>query len=165
MQSIYDFTVQDIDGNDVSLATYKGKVVMIVNVASKCGFTKQYGGLQKLYETHKDSGFVVLGFPANNFLGQEPGSELEIKQFCSLTFGVQFPMFAKISVRGSDMHPLYRYLTDKQTNPEFSGKISWNFNKFLIDRTGKTVARFGSRVTPESKDVAEAIEKALGKAG
>jgi glutathione peroxidase len=165
MQSVYDATVQDIDGKDVSLAAYKGKVVMIVNVASKCGFTKQYGGLQQLYETHRDRGFVILGFPANNFLGQEPGTELEIKQFCTLNFGVTFPMFAKISVRGGDIHPLYRFLTDKSTNPEFGGKITWNFNKFLIGRGGKIVARFGSRAKPESKEVAEAIEAALGKRG
>ena len=165
MQSIHDFTVKDIEGNDVSLSAYKGNVVMIVNVASKCGFTGQYAGLQQLYAKHKDRGFVILGFPSNNFLGQEPGTNKEIKQFCSLTYGVEFPMFAKISVRGSGIHPLYRFLTDKQTDPEFSGKITWNFNKFLIDRTGKIVARFGSRTTPESKEVAEAIEKALGKAG
>ena len=160
--SIYDFTMKDIDGNDVSLATFRGKVVMIVNVASKCGFTKQYAGLQTLYERFRERGFVILGFPANNFLWQEPGTDGEIKQFCSLKFGVTFPMFSKISVKGSDQHPLYRYLTDDKANPGFGGAISWNFNKFLVDRSGCVVARFGSRTEPEDTSVIEAVEKALG---
>ncbi len=162
MASIYDFTMKDIDGNDVNLATFRGKVVMIVNVASKCGFTKQYAGLQRLYEKHRDRGFVILGFPANNFLWQEPGSDSEIKQFCSLKYAVTFPMFLKISVKGSDQHPLYRYLTDKEANPALGGKITWNFNKFLVDRAGRVVARFGSRTEPEDAAVIEAVEKALG---
>lgn len=162
-RSIYDFTMKDIDGKDVSLATFKGKVVMIVNVASKCGFTGQYAGLQALYEKHRDKGLVILGFPANDFLWQEPGTEGEIKQFCTLEFGVTFPLFAKIHVKGSDQHPLYAYLTDKQANPDFSGKITWNFNKFLVGRDGRIVARFGSRTKPESKDVAAAVEKALAE--
>jgi len=161
MKSIYDFTVKDIDGKDVKLENYKGKVVLIVNVASKCGFTPQYEGLQKIYTKYKDQGFVILGFPANNFMGQEPGTNEEIKQFCSLNYNVTFPMFSKISVKGKDIAPLYQYLTEKETNPEFSGKISWNFNKFLIDRQGKIVARFGSRAKPESQEVIAAIEKAL----
>lgn len=161
MKSIYDFTVKDIDGKDVKLENYKGKVVLIVNVASKCGFTPQYEGLQKIYTKYKDQGFVILGFPANNFMGQEPGTNEEIKQFCSLNYNVTFPMFSKISVKGKDIAPLYQYLTEKETNPEFSGKISWNFNKFLIDREGKIVARFGSRAKPESQEVIAAIEKAL----
>ncbi|MDZ7263299.1 MAG: glutathione peroxidase [candidate division KSB1 bacterium] len=161
MKAIYDFTVKDIDGKDQKLEQYKGQVVMIVNVASRCGFTPQYAGLQKLYSKYKDRGFVVLGFPANNFMGQEPGSNEEIKQFCSVNYQVTFPMFSKISVKGKDIAPLYRYLTDKATNPEFAGDISWNFNKFLIDRQGKIVARFGSRTTPESDEVIQAIEKAL----
>ena len=162
MASIYDFTMKDIDGNDVSLATFRGKVVMIVNVASKCGFTKQYAGLQTLYERFRERGFVILGFPANNFLWQEPGTDGEIKQFCSLKFGVTFPMFSKISVKGSDQHPLYRTLTDDKANPGFGGAISWNFNKFLVDRSGRVVARFGSRTEPEDTSVIEAVEKALG---
>jgi len=158
---IYDFVVQRIDGVPTPLAAYKGQVLLIVNVASRCGFTGQYDGLQKVYDNYKDRGLVVLGFPANDFLGQEPGSNAEIAQFCSLKYHVTFPMFEKIVVTGRDMHPLYKYLTDKQTNPEFSGRITWNFNKFLIGRDGRIVARFGSRTAPEHKDVNAAIEKAL----
>lgn len=163
MKSIYDFTMNDIDGKPVALSEYKGKVVMIVNVASRCGFTPQYAGLQKLYEKYGERGFVILGFPANNFLGQEPGAEAEIKSFCSLNYGVTFPMFEKISVKGKDIHPLYAYLTSKDTNPEFSGAISWNFNKFLVGRDGRVVNRFGSRDVPESKAITGAIEAALGE--
>ena len=161
MKSIYDFTMKDIDGKDVKLEQYKGKAILIVNVASKCGFTPQYEGLEKIYSRYKDKGFVILGFPANNFMGQEPGTNEEIKQFCSLNYNVTFPMFSKISVKGKDIAPLYKYLTEKETNPEFSGKISWNFNKFLVDRDGKIVARFGSRAKPESEEVIQAIEKVL----
>jgi glutathione peroxidase-family protein len=161
MNSIYDFTMKDIDGNDRSLAVYTGKVVMIVNVASKCGFTGQYAGLEKLYLKYKDRGFVILGFPANNFLGQEPGSNEEIRQFCSLTYNVTFPMFSKISVKGDDLAPLYRFLTDKTTDPEHGGSITWNFNKFLIGRDGKIINRFGTRTPPEDKDLISAIESAL----
>jgi glutathione peroxidase len=161
MKSIYDFEVKDIDGNDVKLEQFKGKVVMIVNVASKCGFTPQYEGLQKIYSQYKDRGFVILGFPANNFLSQEPGTNEEIKQFCSLNYNVTFPMFSKISVKGKDIAPLYIYLTEKKTNPEFPGKIGWNFNKFLIDREGNIVGRFGSRAKPVSDEVIQAIEKVL----
>lgn len=163
MSSIYDFVVKDIDGNDVKLEQFKGKVMLIVNVASKCGFTPQYEGLQKLYMQYKDKGLVVLGFPANNFLNQEPGSNAEIKQFCSLNYNVTFPMFSKISVKGKDIAPLYKYLTSKETNPEFAGDISWNFNKFLVDRSGKIVARFGSRTRPESDELVQAIERALAQ--
>ncbi len=153
--------VKDIDGNEVALSTYKGKVLLIVNVASKCGFTKQYAGLQKLYETYKDKGLVVLGFPANNFFRQEPGSNAEIKQFCTTKFNVSFPMFAKISVRGKDIAPLYAFLTSQETQPVKQGKISWNFNKFLVDRTGNVVHRFGSRTTPEDKKLITAAEALL----
>ena len=159
--SVYDFTLKDIDGNDVKLDKYKGSVVMIVNTASRCGYTPQYDGLQKIYEVYKDKGFVVLGFPANNFMGQEPGTEKEIKEFCTLKYKVAFPMFSKISVTGSDQHPLYGYLTNKKTNPEFGGDISWNFNKFLIGRDGKIVGRFGSKDKPEDLTVTAAIEKSL----
>lgn len=161
MPSIYDFTVQRITGEDVKLATYKGNVMLIVNVASKCGFTPQYKGLQKLHETYADQGLVVMGFPANDFGNQEPGSNEQILSFCTTTYHVEFPMFAKISVTGKDKHPLYRFLTEKETNPEFAGEISWNFNKFLIDRTGKIVARFDSRDKPEDDTVIQAIETAL----
>ena len=161
--SFYDFTMKDIDGNDISLSAFRGKVVLVVNVASRCGFTSQYTGLEKLYETYKDRGLVILGFPANNFLSQEPGTDPEIKTFCSTKYNVTFPMFSKISVKGSDQHPLYRWLTGKETDPEFAGAITWNFNKFLLDRTGRVVARFGSRTTPEDKELIAAIEKALAE--
>jgi glutathione peroxidase len=161
VSSIYDFAVKDIDGEEVKLEEYEGKVILIVNVASKCGFTPQYKGLQALYEKYQSDGFVVLGFPANNFLGQEPGSNEEIKQFCSLTYGVTFPMFSKISVKGDDIAPLYVYLTDASTNPDFAGGISWNFNKFLIGRDGNILNRFGSKDDPGSDKVLHAIEEAL----
>jgi len=163
MTNIYDFTMQDIDGKDVSVSIFKGKVLLIVNVASKCGFTGQYEGLEKLYTTYTNRGFVVLGFPANDFLGQEPGTEAEIKNFCTLTYGVDFPMFAKISVKGKDIHPLYAFLTSKEINPNFGGAISWNFNKFLIGRDGTIVGRFGSRTKPDDKELIAAVEKALQK--
>jgi glutathione peroxidase len=153
--------MKDIDGNDKPLSVYTGKVVMIVNVASKCGFTGQYAGLEKLYLKYKDRGFVILGFPANNFMGQEPGSNQEIKHFCSLTYNVTFPMFAKISVKGDDQAPLYRFLTDKTTNPAHGGSITWNFNKFLIGKDGRIINRFGTKISPEDKAVISAIESAL----
>lgn len=159
--SIYQFTMKDIDGKDVNMETYKGSVVMIVNVASKCGYTPQYEGLEAIYKKYKQQGFVVLGFPANNFMGQEPGTEAEIKDFCSTTYGVTFPMFSKISVTGSDQHPLYTFLTSKESDPEFGGDISWNFNKFLIGRTGKIVGRFATKDKPESESVTTAIETQL----
>ena len=160
-KSFYDFAVKDIDGQDVDLAGYKGRVLLVVNVASRCGFTKQYAGLEKLYQAYKDRGFAVLGFPANDFLGQEPGTEAEIKSFCSLTYGVTFPMFSKISVKGKTIHPLYAYLTDDARHPGFGGAISWNFNKFLIGRDGAIRARYGSRTAPEDPELAAAIEAAL----
>ena len=160
-KSLYEFTMKNIDGQNVKLDAFKGKVVMVVNVASKCGYTPQYEGLQALYDKNKDKGFVILGFPANNFMGQEPGTEAEIKEFCTSKYHVTFPMFAKISVKGEDQHPLYNYLTNKATDPEFAGDITWNFNKFLIDRSGKIVARFGSKETPESDAVTAAVEKYL----
>ena len=161
VNSIYDIDVKDIKGNTFKLDRYKGQVMLIVNVASQCGYTPQYAGLQKLYETYQSQGLVVLGFPANNFGGQEPGTEAEIVEFCSMKYNVKFPMFSKISAAGADIHPLYRFLTDKQTNPQFAGKINWNFNKFLIDRQGQPVARFDSSDKPESEKVIRAIEAAL----
>jgi len=155
--SVYEFTVDTIDGKPQSLSIYKGQVLLIVNTASKCGFTKQYAGLQSLYEKYKDRGLVVLGFPANNFGGQEPGTNEEIQQFCSLKFNVTFPMFAKISVKGGDTHPLYAWLT---AHPN-GAAVSWNFNKFLIGRDGNAIAHFGSRTAPESEELNAAIEKAL----
>ena len=161
VKSIYDFTMWDIDGNEVNLSNYKGKVLLVVNVASKCGFTGQYAGLEKLYQSYADKGLVVLGFPANNFMGQEPGTEAEIKSFCSLTYGVTFPMFAKISVKGKSIHPLYAFLTAKETNPNFAGAISWNFNKYLIGRDGAILGHYGSRTAPDDKELVAAIEQAL----
>lgn len=158
--SVYDFTMKNIDGQPTPLAQYKGKTLLIVNVASKCGYTKQYAELEKLYEQYKDKGLVILGFPANNFKGQEPGSDEQIKQFCTANYGVTFPMFSKISVKGEDMHPLYQYLTTSATPP---GDIGWNFEKFVIAPDGTIVARFKSKVTPESDDVKQAIQTAMAK--
>ena len=155
--SVYDFSADTIAGEPRNLSEYQGQVLLIVNTASKCGFTKQYAGLQELYEKYKDRGLVVLGFPANNFLGQEPGSNEEIAQFCSMKFSVTFPMFGKISVKGADIHPLYRWLTG---HPNGS-KVSWNFNKFLIGRDGDLITHFGSRTAPDSKTLTGAIETEL----
>ena len=153
--SVHEFTLNSIDGSPAPLSAYQGKVVLIVNVASRCGFTPQYTGLEALYEKYKDRGFVILGFPANNFGGQEPGTNEEIKTFCSTKYNVTFPMYSKISVKGDDKAPLYQFLTAT------GGEIQWNFTKFLVDKNGKVVARFEPKVTPESPEVAEAIEKAL----
>lgn len=154
----YDFTMKDIGGKDVKLDAFKGQVLLVVNTASKCGYTPQYEGLQATYLKYKDRGFTVLGFPANNFMGQEPGTNEEIKEFCESRFKVTFPMFAKISVKGEDQHPLYNFLT---TQTEFKGAISWNFNKFLVDRNGNVIARFGSGDTPDGEKVISAIEAAV----
>jgi glutathione peroxidase len=159
--SVLDFKMRDIDGKDVKLKKYKGNVLLVVNTASKCGYTPQYEGLQATFDKYKDKGFYVLGFPANNFGGQEPGTEKEIKEFCTSKYKVTFPMFAKISVKGEDQDPLYAFLTSKETNPEFAGDITWNFNKFLVDRKGKIVARFSSKEKPDSEAVTQAIEKYL----
>jgi glutathione peroxidase len=150
-----DNTVKDIDGKDVNLADYKGKVVLIVNVASKCGFTPQYKGLETLYNKYKDQGFVILGFPANNFKGQEPGTNEEIKQFCTSKYDVTFPMMSKISVKGDDQHPLYKTLTSEK------GDVTWNFNKFLIGKDGKIIEHFDSKVKPDDAKLTGAVEKAL----
>jgi len=162
-RSLWDIKVTDIDGNEFTLGKYKGNVLLIVNVASRCGYTPQYEGLQKIYEKYKDKGFYVLGFPANNFANQEPGTNEEIKEFCQTKYRVTFPMFAKISVKGDDIHPLYRFLTNKETNPNFAGEITWNFNKFLIDREGNVVARFSSKDAPESEAVTRKIEEYLAR--
>jgi len=159
-ESVYNFTLPSIDGEPTSLSNYKGKVILLVNVASRCGFTPQYSALESIYEKYKDQGFVILGFPANNFGGQEPGTNAEIKNFCSTKYNVSFPMFAKVSVKGTDCTPLYQYLT-QQANPAFTGDIKWNFTKFLVDRNGKVVARFESPVKPDSPEVVAAIEKLL----
>ena len=160
-KSILDFKMKDIDGNDVKLKKYKGNVLLVVNTASKCGYTPQYESLQAIYDKYKAQGFSVLGFPANNFGGQEPGTEAEIKEFCTTKYKVSFPMFAKISVKGDDQDPLYKFLTSKETNPSFAGDITWNFNKFLIDKKGNVVARFTSKDKPDGEAVTQAIEKYL----
>lgn len=152
--SIHDFTLDSIQGQPTPLSTFSGKVVLLVNVASKCGFTPQYEGLEALYRKYKDRGLVILGFPANNFAGQEPGTNEEILAFCKRTYDVTFPMFSKISVKGADKAPLYQFLTDKAAHPETGGEIQWNFTKFLADRDGKVIARFESKVTPEEIDSA-----------
>lgn len=162
-KSVLDFKMKDIDGKDVKLNKYKGKVLLVVNTASKCGYTEQYAGLQNIYDKYNAKGFYVLGFPANNFGGQEPGTAEEIKEFCTTKYKVTFPMFAKVSVKGEDQDPLYKFLTQKETNPAFAGDITWNFNKFLVDRKGKIIARFTSKDAPESEKVVAAIEKELSK--
>lgn len=159
--AFYAFEVETIDGARATLAPYRGKVVLVVNVASKCGFTKQYAGLQKLYETYRERGLVLLGFPSNDFMGQEPGTNAEIRQFCTLSFGVTFPLFAKIKVKGDAKHPLFGWLTDGALHPGMGGEVSWNFNKFLIGRDGRLVARFGSRTAPDAAELVEAVEQAL----
>lgn len=159
--SIYSFVMDDIDGKPVRLETFKGKVLLVVNTASQCGLTPQYEGLQALYEKYRDRGLVILGFPANNFRGQEPGSNEEIKEFCSVKYGVEFPMFSKISVLGEDIHPLYAYLTSGAGNAGLAGDITWNFEKFLFDRNGRVSARFVPRTKPDSEEVVKAIEALL----
>jgi len=157
---IYSFTLNSIDGKPAPLADYKGKVVLVVNVASQCGYTPQYSALEVVYEKYKDRGFVILGFPANNFGAQEPGTNEEIKTFCTRKYSVTFPMYSKISVKGADQAPLYAYLT-KQTGPSIAGEIKWNFTKFLVDRNGNVVQRFEPAVTPDSKEVVLGIEQQL----
>ncbi len=160
-RSIYEFTMNDIDNNPVAFEIFRNRVLLIVNVASKCGFTPQYKGLQELYQEFKDNGFSILGFPANNFLSQEPGTNSEIKQFCSSKYNVTFPLFSKISVKGNDMSPLYTFLTAKETNSGFSGSIKWNFTKFLVDRAGNIVDRFSPMTRPDSKKVKKRIGQLL----
>ncbi|MDZ7754913.1 MAG: glutathione peroxidase [Rhodohalobacter sp.] len=158
--SIYDFELNSLSGEEISLSEFEGNVLLIVNTASECGYTPQYKELQELYETYNDKGFYVLGFPANNFGGQEPGSDEEIAQFCELNYGVTFPMFSKISVKGDDQHPLYNYLTQVD-NPDFTGEIGWNFEKFLVDRNGNIVRRFKSNVTPMGDKLTQSLEELL----
>lgn len=157
------FTMNDIDGNPVDLSQYKGKVVLIVNVASKCGHTKQYKGLQKLYTDHHEKGLVILGFPCNQFGGQEPGTEEEIAAFCEEKYGVTFPLFSKVDVNGKDAAPLFQYLTGDSAPLADKGPVKWNFEKFLINRQGELVQRFRSKVTPESEVLVTAIDAALAE--
>lgn len=163
VKNFYDIEVTTIDGESIRMEQYRGKTLMIVNTASKCGFTGQYEGLQDLYETYGDRGFVILGFPSNDFMKQEPGSNEEIASFCKLNYGVSFPMFEKIAVKGDAQHELYTFLTSEQTNPEFGGKVSWNFNKFLISKEGKVINRFGSRTKPSDPKLAAAIEDEVAR--
>lgn len=161
--SVLDFTVKSNDGKDVDLSTFEGNVLLIVNTASQCGYTPQYEGLQEVYEKFKDQGLQVLAFPANEFGAQEPGTDAEIRAFCTSRYNVSFPLFSKIVVKGEGQHPLYRYLTSKETNPTHGGEIPWNFTKFLVDRHGKVIARFEPKDKPESPEVLGAIEKALAE--
>ena len=156
-KTIYGFTMDDIDGKPVSLSDFEGKVVLIVNVASKCGLTSQYKELQALYEQYSSKGLVILAFPANNFLGQEPGTDQEIKAFCSKNYGVTFPVFSKISVKGKDMSPLYTFLTSKEENGVMDSSVKWNFQKYLIDREGRLVTFFDPRTSVTDEKVKEAI--------
>jgi glutathione peroxidase len=161
MRSIYEFDAKTIDGQVQSLSDYKGQVLLIVNVASKCGFTPQYSGLEQIYERFRDQGFRILGFPSNQFLSQEPGSDAEIKNFCSLNYNVTFPMFSKIDMNGANAHPLDRYLTE--TTPGILGTkaIKWNFTKFLVDRRGQPIKRYAPRQKPE--DIVDDIKAALSQ--
>jgi len=156
---IYDLTATNIDNESTNLEAYSGKVLLIVNVASKCGFTGQYENLESLYQKYKDDGLVILGFPCNQFGGQEPGTSEDIKSFCSLNYGVSFPMFEKVEVNGPNQHPLFALLTGEDS--PFPGKIKWNFSKFLIGRDGEILARFGSMTNPESSKITKAVEAAL----
>ena len=179
MSDIYSIPVKTIDGAETDLSQYKGKVLLVVNVASKCGLTPQYSGLQALYEAKKDGGFEILGFPANNYLGQEPGSEEEIKDFCSTNYNVSFPMFSKVSTKGDDQHPLYRYLTETKPDTDVNdggleeklkgfdqfrstpSEVLWNFEKFLVDREGTIVARFAPDVAPDDARLVGKIEEII----
>ncbi len=161
--SFYDFTLKTIDGEDRSLGDYRGNVVLVVNVASKCGLTPHYKGLQELYEQHAGDGLTVLGLPCNQFGSQEPGSEADIKEFCSTNYGVTFPMFSKIEVNGDGRAPLYAWLTAEATQPEGPGDIQWNFTKFLVGKHGQVVARFAPPAEPESNEIRNAVAEALAE--
>jgi len=178
---IYEIPVKTIDGQETNLSDYQGKVLLVVNVASKCGLTPQYEGLQKIYSEYNDKGFEILGFPANNFMGQEPGTEDEIKTFCDTNYNVSFPLFSKISVKGSDQHPLYKHLTETHPKTDVGGNsfmlklvklgqilaksndIVWNFEKFLVSKNGEIVARFAPDVTPDDERITAKIEEELSK--
>jgi glutathione peroxidase len=161
--SVLDFHVKDIDGKDVDLASFKGKVLLVVNTASQCGLTPQYKELEAAYEKYKARGFEVLAFPANEFGAQEPGSNEQIKEFCATNYKVSFPLFSKIVVKGKGIHPLYGFLTSDTTDPKFAGEIPWNFTKFLVNRKGEVIARFQPQEKPSSDKVVGALEKALAE--
>ena len=160
-ETIYQFEMTSLQGESVSLEEYKGKVVLVVNVASKCGLTPQYEDLQATYAKYKDEGLVILGFPANNFAWQEPGSDQEIEQFCTKNYGVEFPMFSKISVKGKDQHPLYQFLTQKEKNGVLDAKMKWNFQKFLVGKDGKLISVIDPRTKVTDEDVVVEIEDLL----
>jgi len=157
---IYEAEATTIDGEEIKLEKFAGDVLLIVNTASKCGYTPQYKGLQELYETYSEEGLTILGFPANNFGGQEPGSDEEILQFCEVNYGVEFPMFSKVSVKGNDIHPLFNYLTSTE-NQDFKGEIGWNFEKFLVDRNGNLIRRFKSRTEPMNSELTDSVKELL----
>lgn len=161
MKNIYAVTAKDIDGNERSLSEFAGKVLLIVNVASNCEWTPQYKNLQTMYTRNRERGFEVLAFPTDSFGRQEPGTDAEIKSFCTSTYGVSFPLFSKISVKGKDIHPLFAFLTEKETDPQFAGKITQNFNKFLVGRTGAVVARFDSKDDPLGDKIPRLVGQAL----
>ena len=162
MPTLHDFEARSITGETRSLRDFAGKAVLVVNVASKCGLTPHYAGLQKLYETLQGRGLEILGFPCNQFAGQEPGTEAEVQQFCSLNYGVTFPLFAKIDVKGADRHPLYAWLCAAEAQPEGAGDVKWNFGKFVIGRDGAVLARFAPPTAPDDPALLAAIEQALG---
>ena len=180
-ENLYNIPVQTINGAETNLSEFKNKVLLIVNVASKCGLTPQYNGLEKLYETYRGKGLDVLGFPANNFMEQEPGTNEEIKDFCSTKYSVEFPLFSKVSVKGDDQHPLYKYLTETKPETDVNGgemeanlkgyghtrstpgEVLWNFEKFLIAKNGEVVARFAPDTTPEDPELIERVEQELAK--
>lgn len=155
------FTMKDIDGKDVELSTFKGKVVLFVNVASKCGYTPQYEGLEALYQKFSKDGLMVIGVPANEFGKQEPGSDSDIKKFCTSKYNVTFPMMSKVAVKGKDICPLYKFLTSKETNPNHGGDVAWNFEKFLVSRKGEVIGHYKSKVKPDDETFVKAVKKAL----
>ncbi len=161
--SVLNFKMKSLDGKEVDLSKYQGKVVMFVNVASQCGYTKQYTQLQAVYEKYGKDGLVIVGVPANEFGGQEPGSDEEIAKFCSSKYNVKFDMLSKVAVKGKDISPLYQYLTSKETDPKFAGDIKWNFTKFVVGRNGEIVARFEPKVVPDAPEVTKVIEEELKK--
>ena len=158
-----DFTMKDIDGKDVKLSKYQGKVLLVTNVASKCGNTKQYASMEQMYQKYKGQGLEILAFPANEFGKQEPGTDKEIKEFCTAKYNVSFPMFSKIVVKGEGQHPFYKHLTSKETDPKFGGDIEWNFDKFLINRKGEIIGRFKHNMDPMQPAVVTAVEAALAE--
>jgi glutathione peroxidase len=162
MATLHDFAHPDIDGKDVSLSSHAGKVLLVVNVASRCGLTPQYTGLEELHRAYRDRGFSVLGFPCNQFAGQEPGTEEEIKTFCSTKYDVTFPLFQKLDVNGATAHPLYAWLNAQDTKPEGSGPIKWNFGKFLVGKDGAVIARYAPTTAPSAEALVADIERALG---